>query len=148
MQNRDALTNADRAKSSAKHFFRVWLGQKRDGFHILEQPPQMLRCRIEDVAQFFAERRLGKGFGQEVHAGIKPALMHDGVARIRRGEQHLEVWSAVSRFLSQLPAIHAAGQADVGEKQCDLGVGVEYFKSSGSTCRLQHVIAEFAQGLA
>ena len=48
--------------------------------------------------------------------------MHDGVAGIAGGEQDLEVAAAAARFVGELPAVHAAGQADIGEQQLDFRV--------------------------
>ena len=74
------------------------------------------RSRIDDVAQFFTERRLGEGLGQKLDARIEPPVMHDGIARIAGGEQHLQIQAPLSRFLGKLAAVHAAGKPDVGNR--------------------------------
>ena len=106
------------------------------------------RSGIQNIAQFLAERRLREGLCQKLHPRIEPALMHDGVARVRGREQHLEIWPPGPRFLGELAAIHAAGKSHIGEKQGNLGVGFQHFKGFPAVCRFQHAIAKLAQGLA
>ena len=43
---------------------------------------------IEQFAHLAREVLLGERLVQEMHVGVEPPLMHDGVARIACGEQH------------------------------------------------------------
>ena len=73
---------------------------------------------------FPASADLAEWFGDQLHAGIQPSLMDDRVARISGGEKHLQVRPFLSGLLGQLPAVHAARQPDVGEKDAYFGMGL------------------------
>jgi hypothetical protein len=50
---------------------------------------------VEDIPDLGGQHRLGQGLLQQRHAGIEPALMHDGVAGIAGHEEHPETRLAV-----------------------------------------------------
>jgi len=72
-------------------------------------------ARVQHIPDFPGQCRVAKWFGNELHTRIQTALVNDGIARIARGEQHLEFAVQFSRRVGQLPSIHAARQADIGE---------------------------------
>src|SRR6185312_10385621 len=86
-----------------------------------EMPPP----RLQHLLHLGAEARRGEGFHQELDAGIEPALMDDGIARIPRGEQHLDIRSAPPRLVGELAPIEPARQSDIGEEQRDFRLGIE-----------------------
>ena len=58
--------------------------------------------------------------------------MHDGIARVAGGEQHLEIGRRLARFLGELATVHAAGQADIGEEHGHIGMGFQHLKRGAS----------------
>jgi hypothetical protein len=54
---------------------------------------------VENVPDFCCQHDLGQGLLKQRDAGIQPALMHDGVARISRHEKYPEVRLAVVQFV-------------------------------------------------
>src|SRR6202048_1568155 len=59
------------------------------------------------------------GFWQQQHAGVEPAMMHDGVFGIARRVKDLEPRASRVRLGRELAAVHAAGHDHVGEQQID-----------------------------
>lgn len=54
-----------------------------------------------------------------MHAGVEPPLMHDGVSRVARREQHGQSGAKEPDLLCELPSGHSASKDDVGEQQVD-----------------------------
>src|SRR5258708_2475180 len=67
-----------------------------------------------DLRAQFAE---GERLADHMHAGVDPAMMDDGVARIARREKHPQSGPAAYGFVGKLTAIHAAGHDHVREQQ-------------------------------
>src|SRR5215470_17533064 len=98
---------------------------------ILRHSPCKLRCQTvgpgpstdiasasaiqkhSDLRAQFAE---GERLADHMHAGVEPAMMDDGVARIARREKHPQSGPAAYGFVGELTAIHAAGHDDVREQ--------------------------------
>ena len=64
--------------------------------------PSYCRLRpVENVPDFRCQYHLGQGLLQQRHAGIQPALMHDGVSRIPGHEKHFETRLPVEQFVEK-----------------------------------------------
>ena len=68
------------------------------------------------------ERGVGEWLHDQLDAGIEPAVMDDGVARVARREQDLELGAALARFVGELAAVERPGQTDIGEEQLDFAL--------------------------
>ena len=60
--------------------------------------------------------------------------MHDGVAGVAGGEQHLQPGPAPQRLVGELAAVHAAGHHHVGEQQVDRRRRVEQRRARPRRC--------------
>src|SRR5450631_601944 len=60
---------------------------------------------VEDIPDFCCQHDLGQGLLKQRDAGIQPALVHDGIARISRHEKYPEVRLAVVQLVGQLTAV-------------------------------------------
>ncbi len=89
---------------------QIFSGKHLDKRLILyQQYAAGLPLGIENVSQLFRKRSLAEGLRNQLDAGIKPAIMDDGVSCITRREQDFKVRTALSRLVRELTAIHPAG---------------------------------------
>ena len=93
----------------------------------------------------------GKGvdaerLGHERHAGVQPTVGNTGALPVAGQEQHLELRPCLPRRLRQLPPVHLAWQANVGEQQVDVGARVQDERRRRPVARLQNRVP--AQKLA
>ena len=58
------------------------------------------------------------------------------------------VCSALARLVGELPAIHAAWQADIGKQQLDLRMSRQKLQSGSAMSGFQYAVAELAQRFA
>src|SRR5882757_8070504 len=82
------------------------------------------------------------GLCEQQHAGIQPAMMHDGILGIARRVQDLQRGTALQRLVDQLAAVHRAGHDHVGEKQVDGCGGVDDVERLCCVGRLEGAVAE------
>ena len=82
-----------------------------------------------------------------MRAGIQHAAMHDGVARVARGEQHQQIRTLLPRLIGKLPAGHAARQPDIGEQQADRRIARQQLQPRPSIGCRDHPVAQLAQRL-
>src|SRR4051794_14938662 len=103
---------------------------------------------VKDMSQPRCEFVLYEGFGNQLYARIESTVMHDGITRVSRGKQYFERGELRLRHLSELLTVHAAGQHDIGEQQINASSGSlrEHLQRAGSISRLEHLVAEFANG--
>src|SRR5579883_3248769 len=59
----------------------------------------------EHLAHHRREACGGEGLEEQGHAGVEPALVDDGVARIAGGEEHLEIGPATAHLIGKLSPI-------------------------------------------
>jgi hypothetical protein len=100
---------------------------------------------VENVPDFCCQHDLGQRLLKQRDAGIQPALMHDGIARISRHEKYPEVRLPVVQFVGQLAAVDA-GHHDVGEKQIDPErIGIELRQRGRAVGRLADAVVQILQ---
>ncbi len=114
-------------------------------FVLDDQDPAGRRAGIEHVPELGAERCIGERLGDQLHARIEAAVMDNGVASVAGREQDPEIAPGQAGLIRQLPAIHAAGQADVGEQELDLRMLRQPLQSALPVADLDHLVAELAQ---
>ncbi len=73
---------------------------------------------IEDGADLGSEHSLRQRLLDQLNAGVEPALMHDGIARVAGHEEHLQIGLALLHRVTELPAVHPR-QHDVGQQEID-----------------------------
>ena len=100
----------------------------------------LVQQRADLDAQFIERERLA----DHLHSGVKPAMMHDGVARIAGREKHLQSRPPPHRFVGKLAAIHATRHDHISEQQID-PVVFERLKRGRSVTRRQHPVAQLAE---
>jgi hypothetical protein len=71
------------------------------------------------------ERGMGERLPDQINSMIQPAVVHDGVAGVTRGEQHEKVGPAATGLIGQLLAVQTARQPDIGEQQADGRLSIE-----------------------
>ena len=83
----------------------------------------------------------------QIQVGVEPALVHDGVGGVARGEEDAKVGSELLHPFGQLPAVEAARQADVGEDQVDTGRRRDRRQGLRAVNRHDDGVAQFLQHL-
>src|SRR3546814_1573773 len=71
--------------------------------------------------------------------------MDDGVPRIAGRKQHPEAWPTSAGLVRQLASIHPAGQADVGKKQRNIRLPLQYLQCRRPVRRFEHAVPQLAQ---
>jgi hypothetical protein len=81
---------------------------------------------------------------RQQHAGVEPAMMHNGVFGIGRREKDLELRAWLLRLDRGLTAVHAPGHDHVGEQQIDALGTIDDRQRLGAVAGGQRVVAETA----
>ena len=99
------------------------------------------------MAHLARQRFAGVRLAQQVHAGVEPAAVDDGVLGVPGRKQHGDAGQAFARLARQLGTAQRAGHHHVGKQQVDRHAAVDDGQRAGGVARLEHPVTEFAQHL-
>ncbi len=78
----------------------------------------MAWLRIEQLPHFLFQSGKGKGFLQQIDAGIEQAIMSNYILGVSRHEEHAHIGALRNDFLGHLTPIHP-GHNYIGEQKMD-----------------------------
>src|SRR3954447_4195754 len=114
---------------------------------VTEGAPESSRrnlARFQHIPQHSGETFDRERFRQQVYSAVQNTMVYNRVARVARGEDHLQSGSATNRLVRELTAVHAR-QTNISEQQCDAGIVIDYLESTRPVGRLQNKIAQMSQ---
>nr|GEU28229.1 hypothetical protein [Tanacetum cinerariifolium] len=106
---------------------------------------RLLLAVAEHVADLARQAFLGIGLADQLHAGIEPAAVDDGVFRVAGREQHGNPGQAFPGLARQFRAAQRAGHHHVGKQQVDRHAAVDHRQRGRGVAGFEHAIAQFGE---